>query len=226
MVVRGGVQGVGYRAFVEHEASRHGVEGWVRNRRDGSVEAVFAGAQEMEVESLRPAGAGPMPPASMLWISERAARTSSGYARRAMCSRCHRQGRVGGAQNTSPGAASTGVGPGCTLSLIQSIDARGIGPARAARDDGDNFLRAKEHGLDAAVAVDSAPSLRRRARRLMLDKGAVTDALHAAAHDHMTLWSAVLMSVARGTVLPRAARDMTVRPVMSHLKQKEKIFTV
>ena len=46
MVVRGGVQGVGYRAFVEHEALRHGVEGWVRNRRDGSVEAVFAGAQE------------------------------------------------------------------------------------------------------------------------------------------------------------------------------------
>ncbi len=46
VVVRGGVQGVGYRAFVEHEASRHGVEGWVRNRRDGSVEAVFAGAQE------------------------------------------------------------------------------------------------------------------------------------------------------------------------------------
>jgi acylphosphatase len=46
VVVRGGVQGVGYRAFVEHEASRHGVEGWVCNRRDGSVEAVFAGAQE------------------------------------------------------------------------------------------------------------------------------------------------------------------------------------
>jgi len=46
MVVRGRVQGVGYRAFVEHEALRRGLEGWVRNRRDGSVEAVFAGAQE------------------------------------------------------------------------------------------------------------------------------------------------------------------------------------
>ena len=42
--VRGRVQGVGYRAFVEHEALRHGVEGWVRNRRDGSVEAVLAGS--------------------------------------------------------------------------------------------------------------------------------------------------------------------------------------
>jgi len=41
--VRGIVQGVGYRAFVERHALRHGLEGWVRNRADGSVEAVFAG---------------------------------------------------------------------------------------------------------------------------------------------------------------------------------------
>jgi acylphosphatase len=41
--VRGLVQGVGYRAFVERHALRHGLEGWVRNRGDGSVEAVFAG---------------------------------------------------------------------------------------------------------------------------------------------------------------------------------------
>ena len=40
---RGRVQGVGYRAFVEFEALRRGIEGWVRNRRDGSVEALFAG---------------------------------------------------------------------------------------------------------------------------------------------------------------------------------------
>jgi acylphosphatase len=41
--VRGQVQGVGFRAFVEHHALQRGIEGWVRNRRDGSVEAVFAG---------------------------------------------------------------------------------------------------------------------------------------------------------------------------------------
>ena len=41
--VRGLVQGVGYRAFVERHALRHGLEGWVRNRKDGSVEAVLAG---------------------------------------------------------------------------------------------------------------------------------------------------------------------------------------
>jgi len=43
VVVRGRVQGVGYRAFVEHEAQRRELDGWVRNRRDGTVEAVFAG---------------------------------------------------------------------------------------------------------------------------------------------------------------------------------------
>ena len=46
IIVRGRVQGVGYRAFVEREALRRGVEGWVRNRRDGSVEAVFSGVRE------------------------------------------------------------------------------------------------------------------------------------------------------------------------------------
>jgi acylphosphatase len=44
--VRGRVQGVGFRMFVEDAVAMHGVGGWVRNRRDGSVEAVFAGALE------------------------------------------------------------------------------------------------------------------------------------------------------------------------------------
>jgi acylphosphatase len=47
VMVRGRVQGVGYRAFVEYEAIERNLEGWVRNRRDGSVEAVFAGAPEI-----------------------------------------------------------------------------------------------------------------------------------------------------------------------------------
>lgn len=46
VVVRGRVQGVYFRAFVEEEALKLGVEGWVRNRRDGSVEALFVGASE------------------------------------------------------------------------------------------------------------------------------------------------------------------------------------
>jgi acylphosphatase len=43
IIVHGRVQGVGFRAFVEVEALTRGLEGWVRNRSDGSVEAVFAG---------------------------------------------------------------------------------------------------------------------------------------------------------------------------------------
>ncbi|MEZ5817200.1 MAG: acylphosphatase [Hyphomicrobiaceae bacterium] len=41
--IEGRVQGVGFRAFVEREAAARGLDGWVRNRRDGGVEAVFAG---------------------------------------------------------------------------------------------------------------------------------------------------------------------------------------
>ena len=51
IVVRGRVQGVGYRAFVEDEAHRRGLRGWVRNRRDGSVEAIFSGPRN-EVEAV------------------------------------------------------------------------------------------------------------------------------------------------------------------------------
>jgi acylphosphatase len=43
LTIHGRVQGVGFRAFVEHEASQRGLEGWVRNRRDGSVETLIAG---------------------------------------------------------------------------------------------------------------------------------------------------------------------------------------
>jgi acylphosphatase len=43
VTIRGRVQGVGYRAWVEYQATSARLEGWVRNRRDGSVEALFAG---------------------------------------------------------------------------------------------------------------------------------------------------------------------------------------
>ncbi len=43
VTVRGRVQGVGFRAFVQTEAIARGIIGWVRNRRDGDVEAVFSG---------------------------------------------------------------------------------------------------------------------------------------------------------------------------------------
>jgi acylphosphatase len=46
VTINGRVQGVGYRYFVEQAARSRDLEGWVRNRRDGSVEAVFAGRAE------------------------------------------------------------------------------------------------------------------------------------------------------------------------------------
>ncbi len=49
--IRGKVQGVGYRAFVELQAELLGLEGWVRNRRDGSVEMVAAGTVQ-KIETL------------------------------------------------------------------------------------------------------------------------------------------------------------------------------
>jgi acylphosphatase len=57
--VRGQVQGVGFRAFVEHHALQHGLEGWVRNRRDGSVEAVFAGPAQAVEAMIAECRAGP-----------------------------------------------------------------------------------------------------------------------------------------------------------------------
>jgi acylphosphatase len=59
IVVRGRVQGVGYRAFVEHEALKHGLEGWVRNRRDGSVEALFSGDAEIVQTMIEACRRGP-----------------------------------------------------------------------------------------------------------------------------------------------------------------------
>jgi acylphosphatase len=56
IVVRGRVQGVGYRAWTEDTAILNGLEGWVRNCRDGMVEAVFAGPQaavEAMIEACR-----------------------------------------------------------------------------------------------------------------------------------------------------------------------------
>lgn len=51
-LVTGRVQGVGFRYFVWREAEGLGVDGWVRNRADGSVEALIAGSNEAH-ESLR-----------------------------------------------------------------------------------------------------------------------------------------------------------------------------
>lgn len=57
--VRGEVQGVGYRAWAERAALRRGLQGFVRNRRDGSVEAVFAGPPEVVAAMIEASREGP-----------------------------------------------------------------------------------------------------------------------------------------------------------------------
>lgn len=59
VVIRGRVQGVGFRAFVEHEALKRGIAGWVRNRRDGSVEALFFGTPEAVAAMIEGCERGP-----------------------------------------------------------------------------------------------------------------------------------------------------------------------
>lgn len=43
LIIKGRVQGVAYRAWFSRNAKQHGLNGWVRNRTDGSVEAVISG---------------------------------------------------------------------------------------------------------------------------------------------------------------------------------------
>ena len=50
-IVSGRVQGIFFRSETKHKAKKHGVEGWVRNLRDGGVEAVFEG-EEKTVKDL------------------------------------------------------------------------------------------------------------------------------------------------------------------------------
>ena len=59
VTITGRVQGVGYRAFVADEASARDLEGWVRNCRDGSVEALLAGPADDVTEMIAACRRGP-----------------------------------------------------------------------------------------------------------------------------------------------------------------------
>ncbi len=57
--VSGKVQNVWFRAWTEQQAGQLGLDGWVRNRRDGRVEAVIAGQEIAVREMLRRMKSGP-----------------------------------------------------------------------------------------------------------------------------------------------------------------------
>jgi acylphosphatase len=59
VAIRGRVQGVGYRYWTRRTATARGLEGWVRNRRDGSVEAVLAGPEQAVAEMIMLCRRGP-----------------------------------------------------------------------------------------------------------------------------------------------------------------------
>jgi acylphosphatase len=59
VTIRGRVQGVGYRYWVEQQAMAHALEGWVRNRRDGSVEALFSGPEDVVSNMVAACRRGP-----------------------------------------------------------------------------------------------------------------------------------------------------------------------
>ncbi len=59
IVIRGRVQGIGFRAWTEVTALEYGLEGWVRNRRDGAVEALFAGPEEIVLTMVEACRQGP-----------------------------------------------------------------------------------------------------------------------------------------------------------------------
>jgi len=59
VIITGRVQGVGYRAWTEDEALARGLLGFVRNRRDGSVEAQFEGPADAVAAMLAACRQGP-----------------------------------------------------------------------------------------------------------------------------------------------------------------------
>jgi acylphosphatase len=69
LIIKGSVQGVGYRWWAQEQARRLKLDGWVRNRHDGAVELVAAGPEAAVEEMIEACWSGP--PASAVHVVER-----------------------------------------------------------------------------------------------------------------------------------------------------------
>lgn len=84
VIISGRVQGVWYRNWTIGEATARGLDGWVRNRRDGTVEALFSGAGTVIRDMIAACHDGP-PLAKVLSVEEHAEsalRSGSGFTKR------------------------------------------------------------------------------------------------------------------------------------------------
>lgn len=70
--IEGKVQNVWYRAWTTEEATRRGLRGWVRNRADGSVEALFIGPDDAVAGMIAACRVGP-PDARVTNVAEQSA---------------------------------------------------------------------------------------------------------------------------------------------------------
>jgi acylphosphatase len=71
LIIKGSVQGVGYRWWAQGEARRFGLDGWVRNRHDGTVELVAVGPEAAVEEMIEACWLGP--PAAAVHVVIRSA---------------------------------------------------------------------------------------------------------------------------------------------------------
>ena len=69
LIIKGSVQGVGYRGWAQGEARRRKLDGWVRNRHDGTVELVAAGPEAAVEQMIEACWSGP--PAAAVHVVER-----------------------------------------------------------------------------------------------------------------------------------------------------------
>lgn len=66
VIISGDVQGVGFRSLIKSQAQKLGLTGWVKNRTDSAVEAVFEGDEVKLAEIVELCHSGP----EIAWVEE------------------------------------------------------------------------------------------------------------------------------------------------------------